>query len=508
MEARSYKTFTESECNIDYGKVLLEIYDTVVAFEGGKVACDPLKYIKFFDSLPNDFGSSYDFLNSAAIYYKDVDVYEEMITEIKAFLAGGAAGSNAVYEFRIKRYTGYEWVRAQVVALLGDNRAVVACFKDIDKQKRASILAEERTRRDPGTDLFNRKAVVEKITEMMSTDERGTLMMIDIDDLKGLNDEYGHLQGDAAIRMVAGIIDHYAGHYKPYKSAIGRLGGDEFVAYLSDCDADDATEIAKGMLLAARHDRVGDSKACVSLSIGIAQLSDCERKEFDELFNLADTACYTVKTRGKNMFACYEPSMGQFLGKQATRRSTIQKSNVYKATLEELSAMLTPPINLSDNMDRVMAITSSEFALDRTYVMVLDRPVPFAELDSVAEAAPRNLLCKWYSGGVFQNEPDTVDFITSLPYLKSFNGLTGVYDASKSGCPCAGGNSPTFEFIDYFKRNRIVTAVHALILVDGDIGGVVAFESFNPFNTDVVAFLAKAVATSCAVMIQMIAQNN
>lgn len=502
METRSYKTFADSGCNIDYGKVLLDIYDTVVAFEGGRVTCDPLKYVKFFNSLPNDFGRTYDFLDHSIMYYGDMPAYEKMVSEISEYLSGSSEAYTRTHEFRLKRNYGYIWTRAQVVAAGGDSRSVVVCFKDIDKEKRFALLAEERIRRDPGTNLFNRKAVKEEIAEMMHSDKRGALMMIDIDNLKGINDEYGHLQGDLAIRKVAGIVNHYAGQCLPYKSAIGRLGGDEFVAYISDCDRDSAIELAKKMLLAVRNDRVGELRTRISLSIGIATLEDCERKEFDELFNFADMACYIVKTSGKNTYSCYDKSMGKSVEPRSIRCKPAKKISIYKTALEEIGDMFSSPVTFDENLTRLIALIANEFSLDRTYAMIFNEPIIRSAPEEDYRNTSGSLLCKWYSGGIFQNEADTVAFLSKAVYIRSFSGITLTYHSEL----CS--DALPYEVVDYFERSNMSNAVHTLIMQDDYVLGAIAFESSTSFNTDAVTFLSKAIATSSSVMMKMNAAVN
>lgn len=499
LESRSYKTFADSECNIDYGKVLLEIYDTVMAFEGGRVTCDPLKYINFFNSLPNDFGCTYDFLDHSLLYYGDMPTYEKMISDISEYLSSSAESYNHKYEFRIKRTYGFMWVRAHVVAVCG--YSAVLCFKDIDKEKRVALLSEERTRRDPGTDLYNRKAAKEEVAKMMRSDKRGALMMIDIDNLKGINDEYGHLQGDLAIREVAAIVNHYAGHCLPYKSAIGRLGGDEFVAYISDCDRDIAIELAKRMLLAVRNDRVGELRTRVSLSIGIATLEDCERKEFDELFNFADMACNIVKISGKNTYSCYDKSMGKSVEPQALRCKSAKNTSIYKTTLEEIGDMFSAPVAFDEKLTRLIALIGNEFSLDRTYAMIFKEPVIRTASEEDYRNASSKLLCKWYSGGVFQNEADTVAFLSSEVYIRSFSGLMLTYHSEF----CS--SSFPYEVGNFFERANVTNAVHTLILDEDYVLGTIAFESLTSFNTDAVTFLSKAIAKSSSAMLKLIANQ-
>jgi diguanylate cyclase (GGDEF)-like protein len=159
--------------------------------------------------------------------------------------------------------------------------------------------------RDGLTGLLNRRGALDAIGKSLArrTASYATLL-VDIDDLKAINDTKGHARGDAVIGSLAEAI----------RASIrdgddcARLGGDEFMIFAPDCDAHGAAEIARRILAAAGSPRRELDGATFSVSIGIA-VQDHAGAGFDRMYRDADTALYHAKSAGKRGFALFDPSM-------------------------------------------------------------------------------------------------------------------------------------------------------------------------------------------------------
>ena len=159
--------------------------------------------------------------------------------------------------------------------------------------------------RDGLTGLLNRRGALDAIGKSLArrTASYATLL-VDIDDLKTINDTKGHAHGDAVIACLADAI----------RSSIrdgddcARLGGDEFMIFAPDCDAYGASEIARRILniIGAPLGDLGG--ASFSVSIGIA-VQDHAGAGFDRMYRDADAALYHAKSAGKRQFALFDPSM-------------------------------------------------------------------------------------------------------------------------------------------------------------------------------------------------------
>jgi diguanylate cyclase (GGDEF)-like protein/putative nucleotidyltransferase with HDIG domain len=160
--------------------------------------------------------------------------------------------------------------------------------------------------RDELTGLLLRRGFIERASiRIQEADEKGvamTLVVIDVDAFKSVNDTFGHLQGDDVLREVgAAILDGTRDI-----DLAGRYAGDEFVLLL-EADTDEAVRIAERLRATVGALRIPlrgseESFVSVSLSMGLGILSQHGRA-FDALFAAADRALYDAKHRGRNCVA-------------------------------------------------------------------------------------------------------------------------------------------------------------------------------------------------------------
>ena len=169
------------------------------------------------------------------------------------------------------------------------------------EQRRARNAAIRVSTIDPLTGLFNRSfffAAVEREIARSARSGRGfCLLMMDLDELKLINDRYGHFEGDRVLRGVGGVIR--AGVRRIDTAA--RYGGDEFVVVLPETDPTGAYVLAEKIRLgvADLNPVVPESDLRPSLSIGVVAYPGDGRTS-DELLIAADAAMYRSKRSGKN----------------------------------------------------------------------------------------------------------------------------------------------------------------------------------------------------------------
>lgn len=121
-----------------------------------------------------------------------------------------------------------------------------------------------------------------------------SLLMIDVDQLKALNDELGHSFGSAVLRHVAGVLDEL----KRAGDLAARWGGDEFTLLMPGADTDTARLRAESILerLRAQPLRAGGRERTVSATIGVATANGSAE---EDLFEVADRALYAGKRAGR-----------------------------------------------------------------------------------------------------------------------------------------------------------------------------------------------------------------
>jgi diguanylate cyclase (GGDEF)-like protein/PAS domain S-box-containing protein len=183
--------------------------------------------------------------------------------------------------------------------------------KSLEDRLRISLAnMANLSRTDPLTGLFNRRAMIEYAQAEISRAERNntilSLLILDMDFLKTMNDKYGHQSGDMALKLLADTIQ---GSKRKYDWA-GRWGGDEFLLILPDACLDDAGEVAKRLIERVRHTSIpipGGKREFLSISVGVSCSRDNEKDlyDLDELLSRADQALYYAKQTGRDQCSLY-----------------------------------------------------------------------------------------------------------------------------------------------------------------------------------------------------------
>jgi len=155
------------------------------------------------------------------------------------------------------------------------------------------------------TNLPNRRAFNHKLTQIgqqLSKPKSLSVMMIDLDFFKKLNDYYGHLQGDEALIKVAALLDEIA---EKYNAFVARWGGEEFVivshhaAKFSEHVCEEILEEVRHLNIRHEHSEVAN---IVTVSIGMCYAKISNSEQLKICCELADQALYTAKQNGRNNF--------------------------------------------------------------------------------------------------------------------------------------------------------------------------------------------------------------
>jgi diguanylate cyclase len=195
-----------------------------------------------------------------------------------------------------------------ITALVAITRAMADRTKKVEEQLTAAHdetrklrekLAEstEEARRDPLTQLPNRRAFEEKLAEIEKAGAALSLAICDIDRFKRINDQYGHSVGDRVIRMVADTLKAgCAGNM------VARIGGEEFVVLFEGMETPEAARILDDTreLLAARNFKLRESDAPVGQITFSAGIADGVKKQSGNALKRADELLYEAKNGGRN----------------------------------------------------------------------------------------------------------------------------------------------------------------------------------------------------------------
>jgi diguanylate cyclase (GGDEF)-like protein len=159
-----------------------------------------------------------------------------------------------------------------------------------------------QARTDPLTGLLNRRAFVEEMRRQIARLDResepGTLMFVDLDAFKSVNDRLGHAMGDQVLVHLADILRRLV---RPF-DLITRLGGDEFAVWLSGADHMTAAERADHLCKNASEElqgRLSEAFPKLGVSVGIATRRVGSLESIEDLTKRADMAMYEVKRSGR-----------------------------------------------------------------------------------------------------------------------------------------------------------------------------------------------------------------
>jgi two-component system, cell cycle response regulator len=160
----------------------------------------------------------------------------------------------------------------------------------------------EKATHDPLTGLWNHEEIILILEHELSRSEREggyvTAIMADLDYFKKINDTYGHMAGDAVLRMAAQRI---LAETRCYDS-VGRFGGEEFLIVLPGCKKEDVAANAERIRLAISADSMNVREESIPVNISLGAAANIKGKKCDvqSLIHAADLALYRAKENGRN----------------------------------------------------------------------------------------------------------------------------------------------------------------------------------------------------------------
>jgi diguanylate cyclase (GGDEF)-like protein len=158
-----------------------------------------------------------------------------------------------------------------------------------------------RATHDALTGVFNRSAVIEQASKALRL-ERTVMILLDIDDFKKVNDDFGHPAGDVVILGVVDCLQRIVGE----RGVIGRVGGEEFTVVLPQHDLTDALQLAESMRSAiCSHIFAPPVNRRITASFGVSV--NAVGTDFDLAYGLADSALYGAKRGGRNRVEFADP---------------------------------------------------------------------------------------------------------------------------------------------------------------------------------------------------------
>ena len=365
---------------------------------------------------PPTMGSVWKTLESGAFLHPD-DV-PRLYDGIRALQNGSDL---ELMEVRIATAKGrYLWCRFRASAIRDEAHVlvrIVGIIINIDAEKQAEQLLQDRADRDALTKLLNKDAGRKQIEEYLAQFPQGiscAMLIIDLDNFKQVNDQYGHLFGDTVLTKAAKEIKKmFRG-----QDIITRIGGDEFMVLLRSVADQGLVQARCERLLSIFQNifRNGNEKIAVSCSIGVA-LAPEHGTTYVELFQRADQALYQAKNQGKNGFAVYNGRDAAYAVRTDRTRTHIDSDDQPGLADSSLVQYAFQQLYTSRDVDasitELLALIGKQTNVSRVYIF---------------ENSPDNKYCsntyEWCNTGI---EPEIqhlqdVSYETDIPdYDKNFD---------------------------------------------------------------------------------------
>jgi diguanylate cyclase (GGDEF)-like protein/PAS domain S-box-containing protein len=182
----------------------------------------------------------------------------------------------------------------------GEVVGIIEDFKDISDRKEFEQQLKQLARTDDLTGLMNRRGFIRSSEHMLHLAARQKkeifLLFADLDNMKNINDDYGHIKGDFALQQTAELLSN------TYRETdiIGRLGGDEFAVLLFDVSVKEKDTIAdRFQQNLVEWNKHSTEDFVLALSIGVVQYPSGSQEDMEALLHRADQAMYEVKKQRK-----------------------------------------------------------------------------------------------------------------------------------------------------------------------------------------------------------------
>lgn len=267
---------------------------------GGVWRCYEKDYLHtekhFFHEMTKALGKS---LSQEEI--KVLQDYQDPAAREKMFAEGSIS-----HRFYYRRGIGNElhWVELTVYLFreqLSGSVYALLYLKDVNAEKERELVQLNAANRDPLTEIYNRTAFEREMTRSIiesTASPCGYLLLLDIDNFKQINDQHGHMEGDAMLKMVSKQL------LQTFRKGdvIGRMGGDEFLVYIRGMIPRDSLEQRLNSFLEQLRTNTHNAVTC---SMGLTCVSS-EHFDYARSLNRADTAMYHSKRNGKNGYSFYE----------------------------------------------------------------------------------------------------------------------------------------------------------------------------------------------------------
>ncbi len=362
----------------------------------------------------------------------------------------------------------YLWTRITATAYLdktGKLTRIIGMLQDVDALKRAEMALRERAELDSLTKLVNKASTYRAISERLEQREDSNIsamLVIDLDNFKLVNDNFGHLYGDAVLSQVGAALK------KLFRDndIIGRIGGDEFLVFMYGIPDTELVENRCRQLLATFRDLFEKNAPGlnVSMSVGVSLIPQ-HGTGYTDLFRRADEALYMAKSQGKNTFVIFNPDNAQPMNETiihtATRIDSDEQPGMADSSfVRYVFRRLYESSDTIGSIDDILSYVGQQLNVSRVYIF---------------ENNDDNTTCsntfEWCNDGISPEK----DSLQNISYITDIPGWPEVYD-ERGIFYCTDVSSLAPQFRDILEPQGIKSMLQCSIRDNGAFRGYVGFD--------------------------------
>ena len=395
--------------------------------------------------------------NAGMIYKEDVAYYKAVLESLLK------APKHDTIEFRIKRFDeDYTWYQANLTSLLGAEgyvTRIVGRMININDRKLKEMELLLRAEKDALTGIYNQGATEQLIHNAIQDGNENSLsalMIIDLDNFKEANDLLGHANGDELLEKTADILkEMFKGG-----DVIGRIGGDEFLVYMRNMETiSDADEMAGNIVKSVRYDLDFEGQPIrVTCSVGVA-VYPYHGKTYEELFEKADRAVYTVKANGKDGYRVYHAASTTVYHANRKVGYDMTKTIDYDRHIEDqVMQILFEDKVLESALRSSLELMTAKYQFHRGYI---------CGNDSLPISRTIQFTVKKYATGKEAEEHYELKRMVNEILYSFFPGAAMIHDYDLTA----------EEMREYFRAEGIKSMLYYPLTSQGEFQGAIVFEN-------------------------------
>ncbi|MDD3239532.1 MAG: sensor domain-containing diguanylate cyclase [Lachnospira sp.] len=382
-----------------------------------------------------------EMLENEYIAEKDIPKFISLIGEIKAYSESFSAKLTTGIRTRNQLK---ETLRFNGILYHGENdekMVIGRISEESGKGQKRTVEMIEGLTFDSLTHVYNKKTITEYAKKLISEEQNNkvTLVILDVDHFKPVNDTYGHLYGDKVLERFGEKLKEIVGE----DGTVGRIGGDEFMIVLNGINDD---QLLRGMLRAIRTqikwEFIGDfDDLMITCSIGAA-ISPDNGTDYEELFKKADYCLYIAKEKGRDRYVFFRDEMHQ-----KAYEESVSKDKSTAGTGREMREL------------RVMSQTMYRFNTDPRGAVkaLMEHMVAAYRLDSLNLFLGEELRRVQTIGEILQYCDDA-----GYVFTDEFMNLLGEKDYVEIGF-VGNHNNDAPEFCSVMRQRRVFSTIQCMI---------------------------------------------